>query len=102
MGGINSLSGLNSVGVDFRPTVGPNAAAPNTEAPKPDGVDAQQHVVGPDEALPPSKAEAKSVVRQLDVLLVNAARRASTRPSGTLRRSTKGAGCSRTPTGGAA
>jgi len=68
MGGLNSLSGLNNVNVDFRPTIELNA--PKTG-------DANQPLPGAD-AVPvaapqPGKAEAKSVVRQLDVLLLGAA-----------------------------
>ena len=68
MGGINSLSGLNNVNVDFRPTIELNA--PKTG-------DANQPQLGadsvPEVAPQPEKAEAKSVVRQLDVLLLGAA-----------------------------
>ena len=68
MGGINSLSGLNNVNVDFRPTV---------ELIKPKTGDANQPLPGadaaPENAPQPPKAEAKSVVQQLDVLLLNAA-----------------------------
>ena len=68
MGGLNSLGGLNNVNVDFRPTVELNA-------PEKDGTALQQPVVPvvPENAPQPPKAEAKSVVRQLDVLLMNAA-----------------------------
>ena len=68
MSGLNSLSGLNNVNVDFRPTIELNA--PKTG-------DANQPLPGAD-AVPvaapqPEKTEAKSVVRQLDVLLLGAA-----------------------------
>ena len=68
MGGINSLSGLYNVNVDFRPTIDTNVQ--NT------GNDNQ--LLPEDNALPeaapqPQQATAKSVVRQLDVLLLNAA-----------------------------
>ena len=67
MGGLNSLGGLNNVNVDFRPTV-------ELTAPEKEGTAPQQPVsnAAPENA-PPPKAEAKSVVRQLDVLLMNAA-----------------------------
>ena len=67
MSGLNSLGGLNNVNVDFRPTV-------ELTAPGKDGTAPKQPVanVAPENA-PPAKAEAKSVVRQLDVLLMNAA-----------------------------
>ena len=68
MGGINSLSGLNNVNVDFRPMV---------ELIKPKTGDANQPLPGadaaPQNAPQPERAEAKSVVRQLDVLLLGAA-----------------------------
>ena len=67
MGGINSLSGLNKVSVDFQPTITTNVQnTGNANHPQP-GADA---VLG---EVQPEKTEAKSVVRQLDVLLVNAA-----------------------------
>ena len=82
MGGLNSLGGLNLVNVDFRPTMEPHV---------PTKVDAKQDVlpkVGQDKGVDkvsepeqndvpeipqPANAAAKSVVRQLDVLLLNAA-----------------------------
>jgi hypothetical protein len=68
MGGINSLSGLNNVNVDFRPTV-------ELTPPKKDSAAQQQPVanVVPQNAPQPGQPGAKSVVRQLDVLLMNAA-----------------------------
>ena len=68
MGGINSLSGLNKVNVDFRPAIEPNvpkSTGANRPQPEP--------AVLPDDAQPPAEAGARSVVRQLDVLLLNAA-----------------------------
>ena len=68
MGGINSLSGLNNVSVDFRPTIQVNEQKPgdaNRLLPEADGA--------PGEAKQPQKAEARSVVQKLDVLLLNAA-----------------------------
>ena len=68
MGGINSLSGLNTVNVDFRPTIQVNEQKPNdANRLMPEADDA------PGEAQPPQKAEARSVVQKLDVLLLNAA-----------------------------
>ena len=68
MGGLNSLGGLNNVNVDFRPMV---------ELIKPKTGDANQPLPGadaaPQNAPQPERAEAKSVVRQLDVLLLGAA-----------------------------
>ena len=67
MGGINSLSGLNNVSVDFRPEIGPNVQdSGNANEPKP-GADAVP------ENVPQAKAEVKSVVQKLDVLLLGAA-----------------------------
>ena len=66
MGGINSLNGLNKVSVDFQPTITTNVQnTGNANQPQP-GADAV-----PEEA--PQLGNAKSVVQQLDVLLVNAA-----------------------------
>ncbi len=68
MGGINTLSGLNNVNVDFRPTITVNVQnTGNANQPQP-GADAV-----PEAAPQPERAEAKSVVRELDVLLLHAA-----------------------------
>ena len=68
MGGINSLSGLSNVHVDFRPTIETNVQkAGNANQPLP-GADAV-----PDEAPVAENAKAKSVVQELDVLLLHAA-----------------------------
>lgn len=68
MGGINSLSGLNTVSVDFRPTIQVNEQKPG---------DANRLLpeanVAPGEAKQPQKAEARSVVQKLDVLLMEMA-----------------------------
>lgn len=67
MGGINSLGGLNKVSVDFRPAIDANA---------PDNANANQpQHVEPDasDAQPSGAVALKSVVKQLDVLLLNAA-----------------------------
>ena len=68
MGGINSLSGLNNVNVDFRPAV-------ELTAPQKDGTAPKLPVanVDPQNVPQPGQPEAKSVVRKLDVLLMNAA-----------------------------
>ena len=67
MGGINSLSGLNKVNVDFRPAI--DANAPNdANANQP-----QQVLQGVPEDQPHVAATPTSVVRQLDVLMLNAA-----------------------------
>ena len=67
MGGINSLSGLNNVNVDFRPTITTDVQNKgNANQPLP------QADVAPEEA-PQEMGKAKSVVRELDVLLLNAA-----------------------------
>jgi hypothetical protein len=68
MGGINSLSGLYNVNVDFRPTIDTNVQnTGNDNRILPEG-----NAV-PEAAPQPQQATAKSVVRQLDVLLLNAA-----------------------------
>ena len=65
MGGINSLGGLNKVNVDFRPTI--DTGAPNNgnqpQNVQQDAPDVQQ----------PGAAAFNSIVKQLDVLLLNAA-----------------------------
>jgi len=67
MSGINSLSGLNKVNVDFRPTVSldEQKKVDANEPGHPQGV-------APGSAQP---AKAESVVRQLDVLLLGAAKK---------------------------
>ena len=67
MSGINSLSGLNNVNVDFRPTVS-FAEQKKADANQPQ----QAQDVAPGNAQP---AKATSVVRQLDVLLLGAAKK---------------------------
>ena len=67
MGGINSLGGLNKVNVDFRPAI--DTTAPNNaNANQP-----QQVQPGAQEGQRPIQASSTSVVKQLDVLLLNAA-----------------------------
>ena len=63
------MSGLNKVNVDFRPTV--NLEGQN----KVNANEPQQIQDGVPENAQPVKAEAKSVVRQLDVLLLGAAKK---------------------------
>ena len=68
MSGINTLSGLNNVSVDFRPAITTNVQnTGNANQPQP-GTNAV-----PEGAPQPERAEAKSVVRELDVLLLHAA-----------------------------
>ena len=68
MSGINSLSGLTKVNVDFRPTIKMDVQnTGNANQPLP-GADAV-----PEEVQPEENANARSVVQQLDVLLLNAA-----------------------------
>ena len=67
MGGINSLSGLNKVSVDFRPAITMNAQNTGNAAPP-----LPEVPVAPED-VPPEMANARSVVRELDVLLLNAA-----------------------------
>ena len=69
MGGINSLSGLNKVNVDYRPSIEEPNVPKSTDANRPQ----PEPAVLPDDAQPPADAGARSVVRQLDVLLLNAA-----------------------------
>ena len=66
MSGINTLSGLSSVSVDFRPAIAPN----EQETSSTDRLKSEPDVVPADV---PVKSEAKSVVQELDVLLLNAA-----------------------------
>ena len=74
MSGINSISGLNKVNVDFRPTIEPDV--PNTaNANQPQPVEV---INLDDEPQPPARNEAKNVVKDLDVLLLNAAGRSVT------------------------
>ena len=76
MSGINTLSGLNNVNVDFRPTVDLTAPKINEVGQPPQDVQNDvnaNNVVNEDKAPHIEKAEAKSVVRQLDVLLLGAA-----------------------------
>ena len=70
MGGINSLSGLNNMSVDYRPTV----ELIMTKKDKSNGL-LPEGAVAPQNVPQPPRAEAKSVVQQLDVLLLNAAGR---------------------------
>ncbi|MBO7686166.1 MAG: hypothetical protein J6V72_07285, partial [Kiritimatiellae bacterium] len=68
MGGINSLNGLDKVSVDFQPTITTNVQnTGNANQPLP-GANAV-----PEEVQPAENAKAKSVVQELDVLLLHAA-----------------------------
>ena len=67
MSGINSSSGLNKIGVDYRPQIGPDA--PNAgNAPQPQQA---EDIIQINE--PPAQGNARNMVKQLDVLLLNAA-----------------------------
>ena len=70
MGGINSLSGLSNVSVDFRPTIVMDVQK-NGDAKAPQQVPEAE--VAPENAPQPEKAPARSVIRELDVLLLRAA-----------------------------
>lgn len=59
MGGINSLSGLNKVNVDYRPSIEEPNVPKSTDANRPQ----PEPAVLPDEAQPPAEAGARSVVR---------------------------------------
>ena len=69
MSEINTLRGLNRVSVDFRPEIAPNEEKTGNANP----IQLEGDAV-PGEA-PLEKANAKSVVQELDVLLLNAAGR---------------------------
>ena len=62
MGGINSLSGLNSVPVDYRPPAAPEPGA-------------KPHPAAPEAPGPPRAPRASNVVQRLDVLLLGGAGR---------------------------
>jgi hypothetical protein len=65
MGGLNSISGLNRVNIDYRPEVGP---AGNRQG--------RNELAGPGlQQNQPKAGAAKSVMQQLDVLMLNAAKR---------------------------
>ena len=68
MGGLNSLSGLNNVSVDFRPAINTNVQNTGNDNRILPDVNAN-----PEAPQQPQRADAKSFVRQLDVLLLNAA-----------------------------
>ena len=68
MSGINTLRGLNNMSVDFRPTVELIKPKTNNTNQLQPGTD-----IAPQNVPQPQRAEAKSVVQQLDVLLLNAA-----------------------------
>ena len=71
MSGLNSISGLNKVSVDFRPEIKPVAVSDAN----PSGVE-----VGKSEVprLRQDKGVTASIIQQLDVLLINAAKRSAT------------------------
>ena len=70
MGGINSISGLNKVSVDYRPEIKPVTDSVNKK-----GVEVVKSDVP---RLRQDKGVVRSVMQQLDVLLINAAKRSVT------------------------
>ena len=73
MGGINTVSGLRNVSIDYRPQVGPDAArAAGAQQQAPDEIAGQGDNIINTGARPQAD-KAKSIVRQLDTLLLNAA-----------------------------
>lgn len=81
MGGLNSITGLNKVGVDYRPDVGPSGEANGGK--KVDGIADDDNIIHLNDeiidtgsqAAQPEKGTGRSVLQQLDVLLLHAARR---------------------------
>ena len=71
MSGLNSISGLNKVSVDYRPEIKPAAVTPAN----PKGVEVGSSQVP---RLRQDKGVATSIIQQLDVLLINAAKRSAT------------------------
>ena len=78
MGGLNSIAGLNKVGVDYRPDVGPSAHANGAQKVQDDDIIIHTN----DEIIDtgandvqPEKGTGRSVLQQLDVLLLHAAKR---------------------------
>ena len=79
MSGINSIVGLNKVDLAYRPEI-KNPTANNGADKVQNGVNdniinANVNVEPVQEELPPEKGECRSVLQQLDVLLLNAAKR---------------------------
>ena len=73
MSGINTVSGLKNVSIDYRPQVGPDAAnATGAQQQAPDEIAGQGDNIINTGAYPQAD-KAKSIVRQLDTLLLNAA-----------------------------
>ncbi|MBO6066767.1 MAG: hypothetical protein J6P80_01260, partial [Kiritimatiellae bacterium] len=70
MSGLNSISGLNKVSVDYRPEIKPAAVTPAN----PKGVEVGSSQVP---RLRQDKGVATSIIQQLDVLLINAAKRSA-------------------------
>ena len=71
--GINTVSGLRNVSIDYRPQVGPDAAnAAGAQQQAPDEIAGQDDNIINTGARPEAD-KAKSIVRQLDTLLLNAA-----------------------------
>ncbi|MBP5545603.1 MAG: hypothetical protein ILM98_16145 [Kiritimatiellae bacterium] len=69
MGGINTLGGLNNVSVDYRPVLEPTVQNTGNANQPQQAPGAKAAIENP----PVERAEAKSVVRELDVLLLGAA-----------------------------
>ena len=69
MGGINTLGGLNNVSVDYRPVLEPTVQNTGNANQPQQAPGAEAAIENP----PVERAEAKSVVRELDVLLLGAA-----------------------------
>ena len=77
MSGINSIVGLNKVDLDYRPEI-KNPTAMNGADKVQNGANdniINANVESVQEVLPPEKGECRSVLQQLDVLLLNAAKR---------------------------
>ena len=81
MGGLNSIAGLNKVGVDYRPDVGPSAEAGGGK--KVGGIGDDDNIIRLNGEIidtgardvAPGKGTGRSVLQQLDVLLLHAAKR---------------------------
>ena len=76
MSGINSIVGLNKVDLDYRPEIknptGKNGADKVQDGANDNIINANVNVEPAQEEIPPKKGECRSVMQQLDVLLLNA------------------------------
>ena len=85
MSGINSIVGLNKVDLDYRPEImnptGKNGADKVQNGANDNIINANVNVESEQEKVPPKKGEGRSVLQQLDVLLLNAANRSITEDS---------------------